>query len=92
MPLTEIITEKLDKKEGEAWYSSVDMTYAYGKVPLQEITKKLCKFQMVGGNLPGTNHLITRYYGLTVMPTEFQKVMDVTLVNINIVFVYINES
>ena len=27
---------KLDKKEGEAWYSSGDMTYAYG----HDLTKK----------------------------------------------------
>ena len=28
-----MIAEKLDEKEGEAWYSSVDMTYAYGQIP-----------------------------------------------------------
>ena len=31
------------------------------------------------------------YYGLTVMPTEFEKLMDLTLVNINSVFVYIDD-
>ena len=28
--LIDMIAEKLDKKEGEAWYSPVGMTYAYG--------------------------------------------------------------
>ena len=47
--LFDMIAEKLDKKEGEAWYSSVDMTYAYGQIPLHELTKKHCNFQIVRG-------------------------------------------
>ena len=42
--LTDMIAEKLDKNEGEHWYSSVDMTYAYGQVPLHELTKNHCNF------------------------------------------------
>ena len=87
----DMIAEKVDKEEGETWYSSVDMTYAYGKVPLHELTKKPCYFRMVGGKSTGTYRFITGYYGLTVMPTEFQKLMDLTLVNINSVFVYIDD-
>ena len=30
----DMVAEKLDTEEGEAWFSSVDMTYAYGQVPL----------------------------------------------------------
>ena len=37
--LIDMIAEKLDKNEGEAWYSSVNLTYAYGQIPLQELTK-----------------------------------------------------
>ena len=33
-----MIAEKLDKDQGEAWFPSVDMTYAYGQVPLHEVT------------------------------------------------------
>ena len=78
-----MIAEKLDKEKAEAWYSSVVMTYAYGQVPLHELTKKHCNFQLVGGKSTGTYRSITGYYGLTVMPTEFQKLTDLTLVNIN---------
>ena len=85
-----MIAEKLDKEKGEAWYSSIDMTYAYGQVPLRDLTKKHCNFQTVGGKSTGTYRFITGYYGLTVMPTEVQKLMDLTLVNINSVFVYID--
>ena len=48
-----MIAEILDKEEGEAWYSSVDMTYAYGQVPLHELTKKHCNFQIVEENQQG---------------------------------------
>ena len=89
--LVDLIAEKLDeKKAGEAWYSSVDMTYAYGQVPLHELTKRHCNFQIIGGNSTGTYRFTTGYFGLTIMPTEFQNVMDLTLANINSVFVYID--
>ena len=68
-----------------------DMTYAYGQIPLHELTKKHCNFQIVGGKSTGTYRFITGYYGLTVMPTDFQKVMDITLANINSVFVYTDD-
>ena len=89
--LIDMIAEKLDEKSGEAWYSSVDMTYAYGQIPLQELTKRHCNFQIVGGKSTGTYRFTTGFYGLTVMPTEFQKLMDLTLANVNSVFVYIDD-
>ena len=89
--LIDMIAEELEKNEGEAWYSSVDMTYAYGQVPLHELTKKHCNFQIVGGKSTGKYRFTTEYYGLTVMPTEFQKLMDLTLASINSVFVYIDD-
>ena len=67
------------------------MFYAYGHVPLHERTKKHSNFQIVGGKSTGTYRFITGYYGLTVMPTEFQKRMDLTLVNLKGVFVYIDD-
>ena len=89
--LINMIAEELEKNEGEAWYSLVDMTYAYGQVPLHELTKRHCNFPIVGGKSTGTSRFTTGYYGLTVMPTEFQKLMDLTLANINSVFVYIDD-
>ena len=46
--LFDLIAEKLEEKEGEARYASVDMTYAYGQIPLQERAKRHCIFQIVG--------------------------------------------
>ena len=89
--LIDMIAEKLDEKEGEAWYSSVDMTYAYGQIPLQGLTKIHCNFQIVGVKSTGSNRFTTGFYGLTVMPTEFQELMDITLANVNSVFVYLDD-
>ena len=51
--LIDMIAEKLDKEKGEAWYSSVDMTYAYGQVSLHELTKKHCTFKLYGESQQG---------------------------------------
>ena len=59
--LIDMIAEKLDKREGEAWYSSVDMTYAYGQIPLHELTKKHCNFQIVKGEI---NRNLSLYNGI----------------------------
>ena len=52
--LIDMVAEELEKSEGEAWYSSVNMTYAYGQIPLHELTKRHCYFQIVGGKSTGT--------------------------------------
>ena len=46
--LIDMIAEKLDKKEGEAWYSSVDVIYVYGQIPLHNSTKRHWNFQIIG--------------------------------------------
>ena len=56
------------------------MTFAFGQVPLHEISKKHCNFQIFGGKYNGTYCFIKGYYGPKVMATEIQKMMDLTLV------------
>ena len=70
----DMIAEKIDEESGQTWYSSPDMTYAYGQVPLHPKTAKHCNFQIIGGEATGTYHFETGLYGLTVMPPDFQKV------------------
>ena len=89
--LLDMVAEKLDNEEGEAWYSSVDMTYAYGQIPLHLLSAKHCNFQIIGGESTGTYRFVTGFYGLTVMPTEFQKVMDLLLAKFREVFVFIDD-
>ena len=49
--LMEMFAERLDNSNGEVWYSSVELTYAYGQVPLHAQTAKHCNFQIIGGEL-----------------------------------------
>ena len=86
-----MVAEKLDVETGEAWFSSVDMTYAYGQVPLHISTAKHCNFQITGGESTGTYRFVSGFYGLSVMPTEFQKVMDLLLAKFREVFVFIDD-
>ena len=86
-----MIALKIDGKEGEVLYSSVDMKHAYGQVPLDKSTKKHCNFQILCEKSPGTYRFATGHYGLTIMPTEFQKLIDLTLVNMDCTFVYIDD-
>ena len=87
----DMIAEKIDGKEGEVLYSSVDMKYAYGQDPLDESTAKHCYFQISCEKFPGTYRFVTGHYGLTIMPTEFQKLMDMRLVNMDCTFVYVDD-
>ena len=67
------------------------MTYAYGQVPLHLITAKHCNFQIIGGESTGTYRFVTDFYGLSVMPTEFPKLMDLLLAKFREVFVFIDD-
>ena len=89
--LLDMVAEKLDNEKGDAWFSSVDLTYAYGQVPLHLLTAKQCNFQIIGDGSTGTYRFVTGFYGLSVMPTEFQKVMDILLAKFREVFVFIDD-
>ena len=52
--LMDMIAERLDGAEGDVWYSSVDLTYAYGQVPLHALAAKHCNFQIIDGESTGT--------------------------------------
>ena len=45
--LIDILAEKLYLEKSEAWYSSADMTFAYGQVPLPLQTAKHCNLQII---------------------------------------------
>ena len=89
--LLDLVAEKLDTEEGEAWFSSVDLTYAYGQVPLHQLRPKHCNYQIFGGKSTGTYRFITGVYGLSVTPTEFQKVMDNLVAKFRKVFVFLDD-
>ena len=54
----------------------MDLTYAYGQLPLRADTSVQCNFSLIGGKLTGTYRFKTSFYGLTTLPSEFQRTMD----------------
>ena len=90
--LVDLVVEQLDNKEQvKALYTSLDMRYAYGQVALEEETAKHCNFQIIGGKATGTCRFITGFYGLTIMPTEFQKAMDKELAKLQNMYVFLDD-
>ena len=81
--LAEIITQNV---EGEVWFTSVDLKYAFGQVLLNPEIAKHCNFAIIGGKVSGIYRFITGFYGLTVMPTEFQRTMEDNLIILQNVF------
>ena len=45
---------KSERKQGDVFFSAMDLTYAYGQLPLSETTSKHCNFSLVGGNSTGS--------------------------------------
>ena len=89
--LQDMVAEKLDVEKGKREFSSMDMTYAYGQVPLHLLTAKHCNIQITSGQSTGTYRFVTSFYGLSVMPTEFQNVVDMLLAKFRDVFVFIDD-
>ena len=85
------IAEIVDQKEGDTWLSTLDLKYEYGQVELNPQTARHCNFQIVGGGATGIYRYKTAFYGLTIMPTEFQRIMDMILQKIRNVFAFIDD-
>ena len=79
-------------KEGEAFFSSLGMQYAYGLTVLHPETAKHWNFQILGGESTGTYAFNTGFYGLTIMPPEFEKIMDNVLHKTKNTFTYSTSS
>ena len=64
--LVDMVAEQLvNSASGQAWYTSLDMRYAYGQVPLDDETARHCNFQIIGRKTTGTYRFITGFYGLS---------------------------
>ena len=71
--MSQIIVER---KAENVYFTTLDFTYAYGQVALDQKTNEQCSFSIVGGKSMGTYCFKNGFYGLTTMPAEFQKVID----------------
>ena len=61
------------KVEGEVFFTALYMRHAYAQTVLHPESVKHCNFQIIGGESTGTYAFNT---GLTIMPPEFQNIMD----------------
>ena len=82
--LTESISQEItsNKADGQAWFTTIDLKYAYSQIPLHQDTAKHCNFNLVSGEATVTYRFLTGFYGLTYMPAEFQKAIDSKLVGL----------
>ena len=74
---------------GKVWLTSLDLKYAFSQLPLSELTSFHSKFSSLCGDATGTYRFKTGFYGLTDMPTDFQKVMDCNLQGLEGVICYL---
>ena len=77
--LLDLVAEQLERPEREARFTSLDMHYAYGQVPLDTKAAEQCSFQIVGAEPTGTYRFSTGFCGLTTKSTELQKKLNQTL-------------
>ena len=58
---------------------------------MDNATSEQCNFSFNGGNATGTYQFQTGLYGLTDMPTEFQKAIDLTLIKCTNTYAYLDD-
>ena len=78
-------------KSNQTLFTTLDLRYAYSQIPLDKTTRKQCNFSLIGGNATGTYQIQTWFYGLTDMPAEFQKAVDVTLTHCSNTYTYLDD-
>ena len=96
MPNIELLLVKIAQvvksdKSKQTLFSTLDLRYAYSQIPLDETTREQCNFSLIGGKATGTYQFQTGFYGLTDMPAEFQKAIDLTLTNCTNTYAYMDD-
>ena len=72
-----------------AYYLTLDLHYVYSQVSLHTDTARRCNFNIVSGNMTGTNRFKTGFYWLTDRPSEFRKALYCTLAGLNNTFCFL---
>ena len=67
---------------GNTWFTSLDLKYAYGQLPLDHKTREKCNFPIKCGKATGTHQFLAAFYGLTNTPAEFQCMTDALLLTL----------
>ena len=76
---------------GSVWFTSFDLKYAFSQLKLSKLTSSHCNFNIICGESTGAYRFNTGFYGLTDMPSEFQKAMDCTLQGIPGTICYLDD-
>ena len=63
----------------------------YSQLKLDEKIRTQCNFSIIGGQATGTYQFQTGFYGLTDMPAEFQKAIDLTLNKEKVTFAFVDD-
>ena len=64
--------------DGEEFFSTIDLRYAFSQLPLDKATEKQCNlYSRRSGH--GNVRTYNRLCGLTEMPAEFQKALSNTI-------------
>ena len=91
--LIDTISQHLtDTQNGQqAYFTTLDLKYAYSQLKLHHDTAKHCNFNIICGESTGTYRFKTGFYGLTDMPEEFQKAMDYTLIGLQNTYCFLDD-
>ena len=92
--LLDTISQHLTNSQNgqQAYFSTLDLKYAYSQLQLHKDTAKHCNFNIICGECTGTYRFKTGFYGLTDMPTEFQITIDYTLIGLQKTYCFLNDN
>ena len=91
--LTDTISKHLTNTQNgqQAYFTTLDLKYAYSQLKLHHDTAKHCNFNIICRESTGTYRFKTGFYGLTDMPAEFQKAMDYTLIGLQNTYCFLDD-
>ena len=90
--LIQSISQQLSTAPQEtAYFTTLDLQYAYSQLNLHIGTARHCNFNLVSGDMTGTNRFKTGFYSPTDMPAEFQKAIDCTLAGVTGTFCFLDD-
>ena len=78
-------------RPGKVWFTSLDLKYAFSQLPLSDLANSFCNFSILCGEATGPYRFKIGFYGLTDMPTEFQKAIYCTLEGLDGVICYFDD-
>ena len=97
MPNNDLLLDNIaqvvkSEKSKQTLFSTLDLRYAYSQIPLDKTTREKYNFSLIGVNAMRTYQFQTGFHGLTNMPAEFQKAIDLTLTNCTNTYAYLDET